>query len=270
MTKSEQINELAAALAKAKTSFGEIKKTAENPFYHSKYAPLDGVIAATDAALSANGLAVTQLPENEGLTTLLLHTSGQYISSLYPIRPVKDDPQGLGSAITYARRYALSAILGVASEPDDDANAASGGKATAAAKPQTKPPAPPPVTTPPPAEPDDLDAALGTTPPPAEPPVDPTAANKKAEVSQMRSLVAMTLERWMGECGVKSDQAEKMRHTWVETFYGMAGLKELSDHDISKLYKGLVMAETPKAQESVKKVRGWIRLQAHLFGGNPT
>ena len=253
MTKSEQINELAAALAKAKTSFGEIKKTAENPFYHSKYAPLDGVIAATDAALSANGLAVTQLPENEGLTTLLLHTSGQYISSLYPIRPVKDDPQGLGSAITYARRYALSAILGVASEPDDDANAASGGKATAAAKPQTKPPAPPPVT----------------TPPPAEPPVDPTAANKKAEVSQMRSLVAMTLERWMGECGVKSDQAEKMRHTWVETFYGMAGLKELSDHDISKLYKGLVMAETPKAQESVKKVRGWIKLQAHLFGGNP-
>lgn len=271
MTKSEQINELAAALAKAKAAFKDIKRTAQNPFYKSVYAPLENIIAATDPALSAQGLSVTQLPEAEGLTTMLLHTSGQFISSLYPIRPVKDDPQGMGSAITYARRYALSAILGVASEVDDDGNDGSGkqppGKAQPA--PAPKPPAQPapvkqpPVTTPPPAD-DDLDAALGTKPPE---PVDLAAADKKAEISHQRSLVAMKLEKWMEECGVKGEQAEKMRHTWVETFYGVAGLKELSPHDISKLYRNLVMAETPKAQEYVAKVRNWIKLQAHLFGG---
>lgn len=113
---------------------------------------------------------------------------------------------------------------------------------------------------------DDLDAALGTKPP--EPaPVDLAAADKKAEISHQRSLVAMKLEKWMEECGVTGDNAEKLRHTWVETFYGVAGLKELSPHDITKLYRNLVMAETPKAQEYVAKVRNWIKLQAHLFGG---
>lgn len=116
---------------------------------------------------------------------------------------------------------------------------------------------------PPPAD-DDLDAALGTKPPE---PVDLAAADKKADTSHQRSLVTLKLEKWMEECGVKGEQAEKMRHTWVETFYGVAGLKELSPHDITKLYKNLVMAETPKAQEYVAKVRGWIKLQAHLFGG---
>lgn len=122
----------------------------------------------------------------------------------------------------------------------------------------------PPVTTPPPADEnaDDLDKALGTKPPP-----DLAAADKKAETSHKRSLVAMKLKSWMKDCGVEGDNAEKMRHTWVETFYGVAGLRELSDHDISKLYKNLVLAETPKAQEYVEKVRAWIKLQAHLFGG---
>lgn len=262
MTKSEQINELAAALAKAKAAFKDIKRTAQNPFYKSVYAPLENIIAATDPALSAQGLSVTQLPEAEGLTTMLLHTSGQFISSLYPIRPVKDDPQGMGSAITYARRYALSAILGVASEVDDDGNDGSGKQPPGKAQPA---PVKQPPATPPPAD-DDLDTALGTRPP--EPaPVDLAAADKKAEISHQRSLVAMKLEKWMEECGVKGEQAEKMRHTWVETFYGVAGLKELSPHDISKLYRNLVMAETPKAQEYVAKVRNWIKLQAHLFGG---
>jgi len=129
MTKSESIAKLAEALAKAQ---GEIKgalKDSSNPFFKSSYADLASVWDACRGPLSANGLAVIQTTDNRenGLVveTTLAHSSGEWVGGSLYIRPMKDDPQGVGSAITYARRYALAAMVGVAPE-DDDGNAASG------------------------------------------------------------------------------------------------------------------------------------------------
>lgn len=126
---SESIAALAAALAKAQ---GEIKGAAKdtaNPFFKSKYADLASVWEACRAELTKNGLSVIQTTDDGGngitVVTTLAHSSGEWIRGRLTMRPVKDDPQGVGSAITYARRYALAAIVGVAPE-DDDGNAASG------------------------------------------------------------------------------------------------------------------------------------------------
>lgn len=126
MNQSPAIGALTAALAKARAAFKPVIKDANNPFFKSKYADLAGVLDAVVPALSANGLAVIQTTDGTApmvLTTTIAHSSGEFISGTYPIVPVKNDPQGVGSAITYARRYTLCAILSVAAE-DDDGNAA--------------------------------------------------------------------------------------------------------------------------------------------------
>lgn len=125
---NEPINELAAALAKAQGEMSNASKDTANPFFKSKYADLASVINAIKEPLSKNGLSYTQLFfENENgmyMTTMLMHSSGQSIKSVYPIRPLKNDPQGIGSAASYARRYSLAAIVGLTQE-DDDGNHAS-------------------------------------------------------------------------------------------------------------------------------------------------
>lgn len=130
MNKSEQINELAAALSKAQGAMSHAAKDSANPFFKSKYSDLASVWDACRAALSANGLSVSQAVESGDngkvtVNTVLMHSSGQWLSGELSMIPVKADPQGIGSAATYARRYALSAIVGV-SPDDDDGNAASG------------------------------------------------------------------------------------------------------------------------------------------------
>ena len=129
MRHSETINELAEALAKAQGKIEAAIRGKENTFYKSSYADLSAVMAACRQPLSENGLAVVQATEYEGpefwITTMLVHKSGQWFTSRYPIRPVKNDPQGLGSAQTYARRYALMAMVGIVADDDDDGNAAS-------------------------------------------------------------------------------------------------------------------------------------------------
>ncbi len=126
---SEQINELATSLSKAQGQMKGAIKDSSNPFFKSTYADLESVWDACRKALSENGLAVVQTtdfsPEGSFLITTLIHSSGQWMKGKYPLNPVKQDPQGLGSAITYARRYALAAIVGV-NQTDDDGNAASG------------------------------------------------------------------------------------------------------------------------------------------------
>lgn len=111
-------------------------KDATNPAFRSKYADLGAVWEAVKDPLHEHGFAVIQSPDFDGetmwLATTIMHSSGEYRMGRYPIRPTKPDPQGYGSAITYARRYSLSAMLGVISEEDDDGNAAS------APKPQTQ------------------------------------------------------------------------------------------------------------------------------------
>ena len=129
MEKSDNINELATALSKAQGIMENAKKDSENPFFHSKYAGLASVIDTAKKPLSEHGLSVIQLAASDGETvrinTLLLHSSGQWIGDTLVLKPVKTDPQGMGSAITYGRRYAYSSIIGMASEEDDDGNAAS-------------------------------------------------------------------------------------------------------------------------------------------------
>ena len=126
MQKSDSIKEIAAALITFHVKVEKIPKDSNNPFFKSKYASLSAILDAIIDPLNESGLAFCQFPSGEhGLTTLLMHTSGEWISSEYTMRPTKDDPQGTGSAITYQRRYALSAILGLNIDDDDDGNEAS-------------------------------------------------------------------------------------------------------------------------------------------------
>src|SRR6266853_811201 len=136
MDKSEAINELAAALAQAQGQMEGAKKDADNPFFRSKYADLASVVAALREPFSTNGLAYVQLPvpvEGEAIAvdTVLMHASGQWIASRTVVPVTKQDAQGYGSALTYARRYGLQAIAGLAAE-DDDGNAAAAAGAKAA------------------------------------------------------------------------------------------------------------------------------------------
>lgn len=130
---SAEIGELAGALALAQLEFKPVLKESDNPFYKSKYADLSSVISATQSALAKNGLVVIQCPhlssQQMTLTTLLVHKSGQWLASdltLPAVMKERFDAQSVGSSITYARRYAYQAIVGVAAEVDDDANAAVG------------------------------------------------------------------------------------------------------------------------------------------------
>jgi hypothetical protein len=130
MNQSSTINELAAALHLAQGKIKHAIKDSANPFYKSKFADLTSVWDAIRDAFQAHGLSVSQLPDQDDdgkpvLVTILMHKSGQWISGSYPITPIKNDPQGVGSAITYARRYALQAVAGVCAD-DDDGEAAHG------------------------------------------------------------------------------------------------------------------------------------------------
>lgn len=126
--RSESIAKIAVALCKVQAAIEPVKKDSSNPFYKSKYADLAAIWDAAREPLAKNELAVLQEPgfkENRAvLITTLIHSSGEYLRSSIELPVVKQDPQGYGSAITYARRYALQAVLGIAPE-DDDGNAAS-------------------------------------------------------------------------------------------------------------------------------------------------
>ena len=129
MKKSEQVDKLAAALCKAQAEMGGAVKDAKNPFFKSSYADLTSVIKAIKEPFANNGLSYSQFPVTSeggggvGVVTVLLHSSGQWIESEFYLPLAKKDPQGGGSAITYARRYALQAMAGIPTA-DDDAEAA--------------------------------------------------------------------------------------------------------------------------------------------------
>jgi len=124
----ENMNELSSALVEAQKQMGAAKKGATNPFFKSTFANLGNIIEAIKDPLLSNGICYVQTVESEDgknyLRTSLIHKSGQSLSGRMLIKPTKDDMQGIGSAITYARRYGLQAIVGLPAE-DDDGNAAS-------------------------------------------------------------------------------------------------------------------------------------------------
>lgn len=120
---------IAEALARAQAQIRPAVKDSVNPHFKSKYADLSAVMEACRGPLSENGLSIVQTTDFDRddvwIVTTLLHTSGEKISGRYPLRPVKNDPQGFGSAFTYAKRYTISALVGVVADEDDDGNAAS-------------------------------------------------------------------------------------------------------------------------------------------------
>ncbi len=125
MQKSETISELAKALSKMQGELKSVSKDSTNPFYKMRYASLDAIWDTVRKPLSSNGLSVIQttyeLEDKIYLETVLLHTSSEWVSTYLPINALKQEPQAIGSAITYARRYSLSAILGISADEDDDA-----------------------------------------------------------------------------------------------------------------------------------------------------
>jgi len=129
MHHSEKIDQIAAALATVQGQLAAAKKDKANPFFKSKYVDLAGVWEVCRDLLSGNGLAVVQgcsIPDGQGVVvdTMLCHKSGQFFKSQLFLPIPKSDPQAVGSAITYGRRYSLAAIVGVVPDDDDDAEGA--------------------------------------------------------------------------------------------------------------------------------------------------
>jgi hypothetical protein len=127
MEHSESITNLAKSLVEFQGKVKDPAKDKDNPFFKSKYVGLDSLLDAVRPVLSACGLSFIQSPSGNGqdisITTLLMHTSGEWLQSdPFTLRATKNDAQGTGSAVTYARRYSLSSILGVSWDDDDDAN----------------------------------------------------------------------------------------------------------------------------------------------------
>jgi hypothetical protein len=167
MNRSESIVKIASALAQFNGEVSKISKDAANPFHKNKYSTLDNIVDGVRPVLTKYGLSIMQIPSNDEqgnviMKTLLLHESGEFLESEpLKMKPAKNDPQGIGSCITYARRYQISAFLSLNTGEDDDGNAASGqtekpkpkprsgstnGQSKPASKPQPKKEDKPPAT----------------------------------------------------------------------------------------------------------------------------
>lgn len=129
-----EIDQLAAALSTFQKEVVTVEKTAANPFFNSKYATLEAIMLTALPVLTKHGLAVSQfithIDGSSALRTILMHKSGQFIEDVMPLLLSKVDPQGQGSAITYARRYSYAAVLGIVIDEDDDGNRASSSHAS--------------------------------------------------------------------------------------------------------------------------------------------
>lgn len=126
MEKSSTLKELATALATFQGKISSVRKDGVNPFFKSKYATLENIVDTVREPLKSVGLSFSQFPSGDnGLVTILMHSSGEFLQSMVQMNPKDNTPQGQGSAITYMRRYALASILGIVTEEDDDGNAAS-------------------------------------------------------------------------------------------------------------------------------------------------
>jgi hypothetical protein len=140
---SSELGALVTALSAAQGEFSAIPKTEDNPFFKSKYADLATVVGHTAPIIAKHGIAVSQFPTTldgePALSTYLMHKSGQFIKGTMKLCAAKQDPQGQGAAITYARRFSYMAVLGLVADDDDDGN-----RATRAKQSEGKSPAKPP------------------------------------------------------------------------------------------------------------------------------
>lgn len=127
---TETLDKIAPAFLRAQRAMKPVAKSATNPHFKSKYAPLDAIMETAKQALNDNAIAVLQFTDREDaagfdVVTQLLHESGQCITGHVRMPMEKSTPQGMGSAYTYGRRYGLAALLGIVADEDDDGNAAS-------------------------------------------------------------------------------------------------------------------------------------------------
>lgn len=129
MNKSESIGKLAESMSKAQASLKSAPFNRVNPHFKNRYADLTSVIDTARKPLSENGLTFMQFVSCSGpvvsVETVIAHSSGEWISGTLSLTATKADPQGVGSAITYAKRYGLCAALGISADDDDDDNDAS-------------------------------------------------------------------------------------------------------------------------------------------------
>lgn len=131
MKTSEETKNIFKALSDFRTALQQPSKDANNPFFKSTYVTLDGVVKAIDEAIKGTGLSYSQEATSDGnqisVSTHVFHTSGEFISyDPLTLPTTKADAQAFGSAVTYAKRYALGAVFGVTSDVDDDGNSTSG------------------------------------------------------------------------------------------------------------------------------------------------
>jgi len=212
MNKSESITNLVKALTTFQGKMTAVKKDATNPFYKSKYATLDTIWESIRKPLSENGLSIAQtmnlVNDKSVLETTLYHTSGEWISGTQLVNPVKDDPQSLGSAISYARRYSLSAILGVVADEDDDANVA------------TKPEPVKSTTT----------AVKDTAPRPKPETPAPAKAEPGISAAQTKKIYASVKEK-----GITADQAK----VYLKEVFHKMSTKELTISEASRLIEDI-------------------------------
>lgn len=141
---SESVAKLFAALVAAQAEMRNPPKESVNPHFKSRFADLATVIDTVKPVLTKHGLGVIQMPcEVEGvgpaLTTMLIHSSGEYVRDTIALRPAKPDPQGVGAAMTYARRYGLQAVLGITADDDDDGHNAARSRQQNAPQPKKRP-----------------------------------------------------------------------------------------------------------------------------------
>jgi len=125
VNKSDSIKEIAKSMCEVQSSMEAANKSKENPFFNSKYADLSEVLRCIKGVLPSHGLSFMQMPSFENgvvsVETIVMHSSGEWISSTSAAPIAKSNPQGVGDAITYLRRYSLAAIFGLA-QKDDDGN----------------------------------------------------------------------------------------------------------------------------------------------------
>jgi hypothetical protein len=207
---SEAINEISAALAKAQGQIEGASKGKVNPAFKSKYADLASIWDACREPLSANGLAVLQIPNETAdgmmLVTMITHSSGQWFRSSYPVRPVQATPQGLGSALTYSRRYSLMAMVGIA--PEDDDGEAAMGRGNQEQRPQVS------------YQRKDADTIVATIQRPAQPALDADKQNKELRGSQERT--AAEIKRAIAE----TTNQEELKANYIASSKLIAALPE--------------------------------------------
>jgi hypothetical protein len=216
MQQSETIGKLSEALSKVQAVLEGAKLDSTNPFFKSKYSDLTSVWAACRKPLAENGLSVIQTCQSETaemviVETMLCHNSGEWVRGRLAMRPVKADPQGVGSCITYARRYSLAAIVGVAPE-DDDGNIASG----KSDKPETRRTAQPKTET------------KASEKPPQE--TSPVQTSTKTAISDAQRKRLYAIYKGSG----KTDEQMK---EYLNTTFGIVSSKEITKENYEAICK---------------------------------